>query len=87
MAIIWNKSIKELIGEVISDKVDTTRTVLVKTVKVHPLYKKRFVVRRKYYAHDEKNVSKLGDVVKIRETAPISKTKKWLLVEVVTATK
>jgi len=58
--------------------------VLVKTVKVHPLYKKRFVVRRKYYAHDEKNVSKLGDVVKIRETAPISKTKKWLLVEVVT---
>lgn len=71
----------------ISDKVDTTRTVLVKTVKVHPLYKKRFVVRRKYYAHDEKNVSKLGDVVKIRETAPISKTKKWLLVEVVTATK
>ncbi len=87
MVIIWNKSIKELIGEVISDKVDTTRTVLVKTVKVHPLYKKRFVVRRKYYAHDEKNVSKLGDVVKIRETAPISKTKKWLLVEVVTATK
>ncbi|MCX6822692.1 MAG: 30S ribosomal protein S17 [candidate division SR1 bacterium] len=87
MVIIGNKSIKELIGEVISDKVDTTRTVLVKTVKVHPLYKKRFVVRRKYYAHDEKNVSKLGDVVKIRETAPISKTKKWLLVEVVTATK
>lgn len=84
MVIIWNKSIKELIGEVVSDKVDTTRTVLVKTVKVHPLYKKRFVVRKKYYAHDEKNVSKLGDVVRIRETAPISKMKKWKLIEVVT---
>ena len=84
MVIIWNKSIKELIGEVISDKVDMTRTVLVKTVKVHPLYKKRFVVRKKYYAHDEKNVSKLGDVVKIRETAPISKMKKWKFIEVVT---
>jgi small subunit ribosomal protein S17 len=53
-------------------------------VKVHPLYKKRFVVRKKYYAHDEKNVSKLGDVVRIRETAPISKMKKWKLIEVVT---
>ncbi|MEI8091182.1 MAG: 30S ribosomal protein S17 [bacterium] len=66
----------------IGDKADKTRIVLVKTVKTHPLYKKRFVVRKKYYAHDEENVSKLGDVVKIRETKPMSKTKKWLLIEV-----
>lgn len=84
MVIIWNKSIKELIGEVISDKVDTTRTVLVKAVKVHPLYKKRFIVRKKYYAHDVKNLSKVGDVVRIREMTPMSKTKKWLMVEVIT---
>ncbi len=83
MVIIWNKSIKELIWEVISDKLDTTRTVLVKTVKVHPLYKKRFIVRKKYYAHDAQNLSKLGDIVKIREMKPLSKTKKWMLIEVV----
>jgi small subunit ribosomal protein S17 len=83
MVIIGNKSIKELIGEVISDKLDTTRTVLVKTVKTHPLYKKRFIVRKKYYAHDAKNISKVGDVVKMREHTPMSKTKKWLIVEIV----
>ncbi|MEI8252166.1 MAG: 30S ribosomal protein S17 [bacterium] len=42
-----------------SDKVDTTRVVLIRNVKTHPLYKKRFVVKKKYYAHDEKNESKL----------------------------
>ncbi len=81
MAIIWNKNIKELIGEVISDKTDKTRVVLVKSVKVHPLYRKRFIVRKKYYAHDVQNISKIGDMVKIREIKPISKLKKWALVE------
>ena len=81
MAIIWNKNIKEFIGEVISDKTDKARVVLVKSVKVHPLYRKRFVVRKKYYAHDAQNVSKIGDMVKIREIKPISKLKKWALVE------
>ncbi|MFA7298732.1 MAG: 30S ribosomal protein S17 [Candidatus Absconditabacterales bacterium] len=81
--MIGNKSIKELLGEVIGDKTDKTRTVLVKTVKIHPLYKKRFIVRKKYYAHDENNTSKLGDMIKIRECKPISKLKKWKLIEVV----
>ncbi len=58
------------------------RTILVKSVKVHPLYKKRFVVKKKYYAHDAQNISKLGDTVSIRETKPVSKTKKWLIVKV-----
>ena len=83
MVIIWSKSIKELLVEVVSDKVGSTRTVLVKSVKVHPLYKKRFIVRKKYYAHDPENVSKLGDTVNIRETTPVSKTKKRLVVDVV----
>lgn len=83
MAIIGNKNIKEFIGEVMSDKTAKTRTVLVKTVQTHPLYKKRFVVSKKYYAHDEENVSKMGDKVRIRETKPISKTKRRNVIEIV----
>jgi small subunit ribosomal protein S17 len=75
------ESIKEFVGEVISDKMNKTRVVMVKSVKVHPLYKKRFIVRKKYYAHDEQNVSKMGDNVKIREVSPISKLKRWLVIE------
>lgn len=85
MVVIGNKSIKEFVGEVVSNKKETSRTVLVKTVKMHPLYKKRFIVKKKYYAHDEQNISKLGDMVKIRECKPISKSKKWKLMEVVKA--
>lgn len=81
MAIIWNKNIKELIGEVISDKTDKTCVVLVKSVKVHPLYRKRFIVRKKYYVHDEQNISKIWDMVKFREIKPISKLKNWIFVE------
>jgi small subunit ribosomal protein S17 len=83
MVVIWNKSIKEFLWEVISDKTDKSRTVLVKTVKMHPLYKKRFIVKKKYYAHDEKNISKVWNMVKIRECVPMSKLKKWNLVEIV----
>ncbi len=82
MTIIWTKNIKELTGEVISDKVDTTRVVLIRNVKTHPLYKKRFVVKKKYYAHDEKNESKLWDKVLIREMKPMSKSKKRKLIKV-----
>ncbi len=80
MTIIWNKNIKEFTGEVVSDKSDNTRVVLVKTVSMHPLYKKRFVVKKKYYVQDLSNQSKIGDVVKIRECKPISKTKRWFIV-------
>ncbi len=85
MVVIGNKSIKELIWEVISDKWDKSRTVLVKTVKMHPLYKKRFIVKKKYYMHDEANASKLWDMVKIRECRPVSKTKKRKFIEIVKA--
>jgi len=83
MVVIWNKSIKELLWEVISDKTNKSRTILVKTIKMHPLYKKRFVVKKKYYAHDENNSSKLWDMVKIRECTPVSKLKKWKIMEIV----
>lgn len=82
MAIIDWKSIKELVWKVISNKGNKTLTVAVDRVKMHPLYKKRYTVTKKYYAHDEDNTANEGDVVTIRETKPMSKTKRWLLVEV-----
>ncbi len=83
MAIIGGKSIKELVGTVVSDKMDKTIVVMTKTVKQHPLYRKRFTVRKKYYAHDAENTAKAGDTVRIRQDNPRSKTKRWALVEVV----
>ncbi|HPC34123.1 MAG TPA: 30S ribosomal protein S17 [Candidatus Absconditabacterales bacterium] len=82
MTIIGDKNIKELTGEVVSDKTNKTRTILVKKVKMHPIYKKRFVVSKKYYAHDENNDSKIGNLVKIRECKPLSKLKKRKIVEI-----
>ena len=74
----------ELIGKVVSAKNDKTITVLVETQRKHPLYKKRVKYSKKYAAHDEKNVAKEGDTVRIVSTRPLSKTKRYELVEVVT---
>jgi len=49
---------------------------------MHPLYKKRYIVRKKYYAHDENNEAKIGDIVRIRESRPLSKLKRWTVVEI-----
>jgi len=70
-------------GTVVSDKMDKTITVSVETVKQHPLYKKIVKTSKKYKAHDEKNEAKAGDLVKIMETRPISKDKRWRLIEIV----
>jgi len=72
---------------VVSDKGDKTIVVKVDTIKAHPKYKK--VVRRskRFHAHDERNEAKLGDVVKIVETRPLSKTKNWRLAEIVEVAK
>jgi small subunit ribosomal protein S17 len=74
-------------GTVVSDKGDKTIVVKVDTIKAHPRYKK--VVRRskRFHAHDEQNAAKIGDVVKIIETRPISKTKNWRLAEIVEVAK
>ena len=64
-------------GNVVSDKTDKTITVLVERRYMHPVYKKYIKKSGKYAAHDEKNASKVGDVVSIRECKPISKRKKW----------
>jgi len=74
-------------GTVVSDKGEKTIVVKVDTIKAHPKYKK--VVRRskKFHAHDEQNAAKIGDVVKIVETRPLSKTKNWRLAEIVQVAK
>ena len=72
-----------LTGVVVSNTNDKTITVEVSTSKKHPLYNKDFTVSKKYRAHDEENKAKVGDKVRIVETRPISKTKRYNLVEIV----
>ena len=74
---------KERIGVVVSDKMDKTITVQVDRVSRHPVYNRSIRTATKFKAHDEKNTAKLGDVVRIQETRPLSKTKRWRLVEIV----
>jgi len=70
-------------GTVTSDKMEKTITVNVETAKQHPLYRKIIKTSKKYKAHDENNEAKTGDVVKIMETRPLSKDKRWKLTEIV----
>lgn len=74
---------QELVGKVVSAKNDKTITVLVETYKNHPLYGKRVKYSKKYVAHDEKNVAKEGDTVRLTASRPLSKTKRYELKEVV----
>ncbi|NPA58228.1 MAG: 30S ribosomal protein S17 [Aquificae bacterium] len=73
---------KEFIGKVVSDKMDKTVVVAVERQLPHPLYGKRIKKTSKFYAHDPENKCKEGDIVRIRESRPISKLKKWVVVEV-----
>lgn len=74
---------KTRIGVVVSDKMDKTVVVAIKTKVRHPLYGKMVNRTRKFKAHDEENQCGVGDTVKIMETRPISKDKRWRLVEIV----
>lgn len=70
-------------GRVVSDKMDKTITVLVETYKKHPIIGKRVKYSKKYKTHDENNTAKMGDIVRIQETRPLSATKRFRLVEIV----
>ncbi|ALF59281.1 30S ribosomal protein S17 [Psychrobacter urativorans] len=72
-----------LTGRVVSDKMDKSITVLIERLVRHPLYGKQLRRSTKIKAHDENNVCQQGDLVRIKETRPISKTKAWTLVDVV----
>jgi small subunit ribosomal protein S17 len=74
---------KTRIGRVASDKSDKTVTVVIERRFAHPLYGKGVKRSKKYHAHDEKNEYKTGDVVRIMETRPLSKTKRWRVIELI----
>ncbi|MFH5186631.1 30S ribosomal protein S17 [Paenibacillus sp. TAB 01] len=74
---------KTQVGKVVSNKMDKTIVVAVETYKKHDLYHKRIKYTKKFKAHDENNEAQIGDVVRVMETRPISKDKRWRLVEVV----
>ena len=74
---------KERQGVVSSNKMDKTITVAIKWKEKHPIYQKFVNKTKKYHAHDEKNECNIGDVVRIMETRPLSKTKRWRLVSIV----
>ena len=74
---------RELVGRVVSDKMDKTITVLVERKIKHPLYKKYLTRSKRYHAHDVENQCGIGDVVRIKESRPISRTKKWRLLDVI----
>ncbi|HNZ81288.1 MAG: 30S ribosomal protein S17 [Bacteroidales bacterium] len=74
---------KERYGVVIGNKADKSITVVSKFKEKHPIYRKFVSKTKKYYAHDEKNECNIGDTVRIMETRPLSKTKRWRLVEII----
>ncbi|NUN05906.1 MAG: 30S ribosomal protein S17 [Bdellovibrio sp.] len=77
----------EVVGEVVSDKMDKTISVLIYRMVKHAKYGKYVKKTSVFKAHDEKNEAKIGDIVKIQETRPLSKTKRWTLTAVVEAAK
>ena len=70
-------------GVVVSDKMDKTIVVAAKFKEKHPIYGKFVAKTKKYHAHDEKNECSVGDTVRLMETRPLSKTKRWRLVEII----
>ncbi|HNC51893.1 MAG TPA: 30S ribosomal protein S17 [Accumulibacter sp.] len=74
-----NSSTRTLIGRVVSDRMEKTVTVMVERRVRHPMYDKIIVRSNKYHAHNANNEAKIGDVVEIQESRPISKTKTWVV--------
>jgi len=78
---------KTRVGVVTSNKMEKTIVVSVETLVEHPLYKKRVKMTKKFKAHDEQNSCKVGDRVRIMETRPLSKDKRWRVIEIMESTK
>ena len=79
-------AVKERVGVVVSDKMDKTVVVAVENRAPHPKYRKIMVRTKRYKVHDEENQCKSGDRVRIRETRPLSRTKRWTVVDILTQT-
>lgn len=76
---------KQKVGRVVSNKMDKTVVVAVDYLRAHPIYRKTVRKTNKFYAHDEDNRCAVGDTVRIEETRPLSKTKRWQVVEILNA--
>ncbi|MBE3559128.1 MAG: 30S ribosomal protein S17 [Ktedonobacteraceae bacterium] len=74
---------QQKVGRVVSNKMDKTIVVAVETLKKHRIYKRRYKQTKRFHAHDEQNICQIGDLVRIEECRPLSKTKHWRLVEVI----
>ena len=74
---------KEKVGRVVSDKMDKTIVVSVERLSRHPLYKRVIRLTTKFKAHDERNEARIGDTVRIIESRPLSATKRWRMVEII----
>lgn len=83
MSVVKQKVERTVIGVVSSDKMDKTITVLVERLVKHPIYGKYIKRSTKFHAHDENNICKVGDVVEIKQSRPMSKLKSWELVKVI----
>ena len=73
---------KTMVGKVVSENMNKTVVILVQGLKMHPLYGRVVKRSKKLLVHDEKNECHVGDLIKVRETRPLSKRKRWLMVEV-----
>jgi len=80
--MLSGKKIKTKIGKVVSDSMEKSIVVRVEYLVSHPLYKKRIKKSTKFMAHDEKDICRIGDKVKIAETRPLSKRKRWRVTEI-----
>lgn len=78
-------AVKERVGVVVSDKMDKTVVITVENRSPHPKYRKIVVKTKKFKAHDQENQCQEGDRVRIRETRPLSKTKRWVVAEILTS--
>ena len=71
------------VGRVVSNKMDKTIVVVVESLKRHRIYKRTYKQTKRFYAHDEQNACQIGDIVRIEESRPLSKLKRWGLIEIV----
>jgi len=78
-----DKIYRKFTGEVVSDKMEKTIVVKVNRSKIHPKYNKRYMTSKKYKVHDDKNEAQIGDKVIFQECRPISKDKRWRLIQII----
>jgi small subunit ribosomal protein S17 len=71
------------VGRVVSNKMDKTIVVVVESLKKHRIYKRTYKQTKRFYAHDEQNTCQIGDIVRIEESRPLSKLKRWAMIEII----